>query len=424
MNFTVLKEQVARCADKLEDEKLRDMFVKCFFNTIDTTMQPQDDGSIYLITGDIDAMWLRDSCAQVMQYLLFADVCEDTRRLIKGLVKRQCYYILQDAYANSFNIGYNNRGHRGDECEHSGIVWERKFELDSLCYPIFLACKYFEKTGDAEIFTGNFLPAVARAIEVFEIEQHHGSRSDYYHFRPCEAPEFSVPNQGRGDKCNEESGLIWSGYRPSDDPCRYGFFIPGNMFVVSVMRSLISLMDRGLIDDGLRERAARLERTVTSGIEKYGVTQLEGYGKIYVYETDGLGNYHLMDDANVPSLLSIPYIGFGKIDDELYQNTRKFLLSDRNPFCFSGSVISGIGSPHTPKDYVWPISVIVQALTSLQENEVQDCIKMLLQSDNGTGYMHEGIHKDDASQFTRSWFAWANSLFAYLIATKLLGVSA
>lgn len=414
--YPALYAKINAFAERIEDEGLRATFVQCSLNTLATTVRT-DGSDVYLITGDIDAMWLRDSSAQVLQYLEIAPETEDVKRLISGLLKRQMRCIIADPYANAFNFKPDGNGHSEDECdEKNPLVFERKFELDSLCYPIFLASRYYDYTGDDEVFDEEFFTAAERIVGVFETEQDHHGRSHYFHYRPTETPEFSVPNGGKGGPC-AVNGLIWSGYRPSDDPCIYGYFIPGNIFASVAMHSLGGIAaSRG--KSRLAARALALSVTVEEAVKKYGIIEHEKYGRMYAYETDGLGNYNLMDDANVPSLLGLPYLGWCAVDDEIYLNTRRFALSDDNPYFFRGNSITGIGSPHTLPRYVWPISLMMEGLTTDNGGRINEIVQLLCGTTDGTGYMHESIFADDPSVYTRPWFAWANSLFAYFIIKK------
>ncbi len=122
-----------------------------------------------------------------------------------------------------------------------------------------------------------------------------------------------------------------------------------------------------------------------------------------------------MDDANVPSLLAMPYLNSISVNDPIYQNTRRFVWSPDNPFFFRGKAGEGIGGPHIGYDMVWPMSLIMRAFTSRDNGELRQCMKMLRDNDGGTGFMHEAFHKDNADKFTRKWFAWANTLFGELI---------
>lgn len=416
LDFSNLREKIEMFYNKINNPKLKKMFVNCFFNTLDTTVEFMDDGSVYIITGDIDAMWLRDSSAQVMQYMDYVSEIPSVKSLIKGLIKRQMYYINCDPYANAFNREHNNRGFK-DECKQNAIVWERKFELDSLCYPIFLSINYYNRTLDKSIFDDNFNKAVATILEVFKTEQKHSELSDYYHYRPDEDDSLSVPNRGRGGDCGY-TGMIWSGYRASDDPQIYGYSIPENMFVSLTLENIKKIYTDIVENADYVSLADSLKADVDKGLNDYGRVIHPVYGEIYAYETDGMGNYNLMDDANVPSLLSLPYINYCDINDKVYLNTRKFILSYDNPYYYEGKIISGVGSPHTPSGYVWPLSVIMRALTSDDYEEINAAVDTLLSSDNNTCFIHEGIHKDNGGEYTRDWFAWANSLFSYMILKK------
>ena len=411
--FADLDKALAETLGAIKDDTLRETFRKCFYNTIRTTAFLEEDGSVFLLTGDIPAMWLRDSAAQVMQYLFFADKCESVRKFIKGVFRKQLEYILIDPYANAFNREANGNGHIDDLPVPLPEVWERKFELDSLCYPFFLACKYYEKTMDADIFNGNFLKAFDLVMEVFRKEQHHAALSDYYHdsVYPPKSEKFILHGTPVKDV-----GLVWSGYRPSDDRCDYGFYLPGNMFIVSVLCKLEKVFRERC--DAAREKAcASLYGEIREAVEKYGIVTRDGK-LIYALETDGMGNYNMMDDANIPNLISLPYLEYPFLNEEVYANTRAFTLDKGNPYYFEGSAISGVGSPHTPTNYVWPLSLIMEALTSDDADLIRARVRMLIRSTGGTGYMHEAVFKDDDTVYTRPWFAWANSLFAYLVLTK------
>ena len=396
----------------IESDVLKKTFDKCFFNTIHTTTFFDKDESVFVLTGDIPAMWLRDSAAQVMQYLFFAKKCEEVRALIKGVLKRQFTYLLIDPYANAFNRAENGHGHAHDLPKQSPWVWERKFEIDSMCYPFFLAARYYDETQDDSIFDELFLQAFDEMMKIFAIEQDHAAKSEYYH---------EIPTRNASHWCGKGTpvsggGLVWSGYRPSDDKCSYGYYIPGNMFLCSVLFMLAPIFEK----KGDESRAALCRDFITvlkKEIEEKGVTEIDGK-KIYALETDGLGSFNIMDDANIPNLLAIPYYRYPFTDEEIYKNTRAFILSEKNPYYFKGKCLTGVGSPHTPKNYVWPLSLIIQALTTDDEDEVRSLVDMIVANTDGTGYIHEGVDKDDPSVYTRPWFAWANSLFAYLILAK------
>lgn len=412
--YAQMRRRVAEFARTIADEKVRTMFEKCFFSSLDTATETLSDGSIFMLTGDIPAMWLRDSSVQVTGYLPYCNVDGDVKRLIKGLLKRQFYYIALDPYANAFNRDPNGRGHKDDLTDYdSPWVWERKFEIDSLCYPLWLAQQYAETTGDYSVYDEGFRTALSKILDTFETEQFHTEKSQYVHSRPL-YPQFpTLQNGGKGTPVGY-TGLIWNGYRPSDDVCDYGYLVPSNMFATVVL----GWLEKHAAQTGTQretERIARINLRVKEGLEQYAVTDHPEFGKIYVYETDGLGNVNLMDDANVPSLLSLPYLGYCSKDDPIYRNTRRFLLSKHNPYYFSGKAASGVGSPHTPDRYIWHIGIVMQLLTSADKEERRKCFETLVATDADCLVMHEGFHCDDPKEFTRPWFCWANTLFALAV---------
>lgn len=401
---------VDEVCEKLEQRPvLAGMFRQCFVNTLETTTQLEEDGTTYVITGDIPAMWLRDSSAQVHHYLPFAGEDADVRRIIAGLIKRQMVCIALDPYANAFNREDNGHCYRKDSEDQSPWVWERKYEVDSLCYPFQLAYLYWKETGETGIFDDAFLKAVHTVLALWKTEQHH-ENSPYSFTRN----ERELYEGGKGTPV-DYTGMTWSGFRPSDDPCSYGYLIPSNMFAVVVLGYLGEIVSTVYGDPDLAARIEELKTEIDRGIRTYGVYEHPQYGKIYAYETDGRGNYNLMDDANVPSLLSIPYIGYAPADDELYQNTRRFILSRDNPYYAEGAYAKGIGSPHTPAGRIWHIALAMQALTADNDAEVESLLTMLENTHAGTGFMHESVDPNDPAQYSRPWFAWANSLFGELV---------
>lgn len=399
-----------------EQPKLRRVFLNCFPNTLQTTTKLHEDGTSYIFTGDIPAMWLRDSSAQVRQYLLLAKDDADVRRIIAGLVRKQLTYIQIDPYANAFNeveLPLEEIHHR-DLTKLNGWVWERKYEIDSLCYPIQLSYLYWKSTGDTSLFDGEFKTVAHIIMDLWTTEQRHAEHSPYRFERMDCRKTDTLKNHGLGMPVNY-TGMTWSAFRPSDDANTYGYLIPANMFAVVVLRYLTEIAQDVYGDTPLAAKAAQLAEEIDDGIQTYGVVHHPKYGRIYAYETDGYGNYNLMDDANVPSLLAIPYLGYTTADDPIYQNTRRFILSEDNPYYFAGEKARGIGSPHTPHRYIWHIGLSMQALTAVDPQETQELIELILSTDADCDYMHEGFDADDPHQFTREWFAWANSLFAELI---------
>jgi uncharacterized protein len=406
-----MQQLIEKVADSLPQfPRLPKMFADTFSNTFTTTLQPQKDGSVFVITGDIPAMWLRDSAAQVKPYLHLAKTDGRFADLIANVVKRQVKCVLLDPYANAFNETANGRCHNKDKTEMSPWVWERKYELDSVCAPLELAHALYKTTGQTNHLDQSFQQAARVIIETVTTEQRHANSP--YSFERFEGPPSdTLTNNGRGNLVTY-TGMSWSGFRPSDDACKYNYLVPSNMLAVVALKHLSELP---LNAPDIKTKALALAQTIRTGIEAHGKVKHPFFGDIYAYETDGVGNYNLMDDANVPSLLSAPYLGYCTKDDPVYKATRAFVLSKENPYYHEGKAAKGIGSPHTPDEYIWPIALCMQGLTSDSRTEQLELLGTLLNTDASTGLMHESFHKDDPGQFTRPWFAWANSLFAEFV---------
>ena len=407
--------EAANKLSKIRPE-LVESFKQCFPNTLDTTVEVLEDGTTFIITGDIPAMWLRDSSAQIRPYVKLAAKDAELAAMFKGAINRQAMYLTIDPYANAFNKEANGHGHQTDRTEMGPWIWERKYELDSLCYPVQLCKDYYDATGDAAVFTKTVHEMLHKIVDTMLIEQNHESQSPYtFEREDILLPSDTLPFQGKGTKVNY-TGMIWSAFRPSDDACKYGYLIPANMFAAVVLGHIAEFAEKIYNDELLFKKALQLKKDVEFGIETYGIVDHPRHGRIYAYETDGFGNYNLMDDANVPSLLSIPYLGYRPLDDEMYKRTRAFVLSSDNPHYHEGRFARGVGSPHTPLGYVWHIGLIVQGLTSTDAAEKDAIVDMLAQTTAGTGYMHESFDPDQPEIFTRVWFAWANSLFGQFLA--------
>ena len=392
------------------DEHMRRTFENCYVSTAKTTTKFLENGEAYVFTGDIAAMWLRDSSAQVVHYLPFLKEYPILKDMVKGLIARQAKYIHIDPYANAFNEEANGNCWEKDITEYNPWNWERKYEIDSLCYPVWLMEQYVKNTGEADIFTPEVKTAFRDILDVWKREQHH-EESAYSFIRVNCPPSDTLSCEGKGEPVGY-TGMTWSGFRPSDDACKYGYLIPSNMFASVVLGYMEKFLREQYQDEAMAEEAAALKTQIEEGIQKYGVVEDEVYGKMYAYETDGLGNYNLMDDANVPSLLSLPWLAYCDKDDPIYKNTRDFVLSKKNPYYYEGSCAKGIGSPHTPDQYIWHIALTMQGLTSDDSQEREELLKTLLATDAGCEVMHEGFHCEKPEAFTREWFAWANSLFA------------
>ena len=404
--------------NQIEDKELSWMFENCYPNTIDTTVDYEIiDGKpdTFIITGDIDAMWLRDSTAQVWPYLPLIKKDKKIKNLIKGLINRQAKCVIRDPYANSFYKDLSKvSAHNKDVPTPIAGVHEQKWEVDSLCYVIRLSYHYYKLTGDNSIFDEIWIKSSKLIYDTFLTEQRKDGKSPYRFIRNgtamVDAPVFS--GTGRPFRPN---GMICSMFRPSDDATMYPFLIPSNIFASISMQQLSEIYSDEKIDLIFSKKCMSMSIEIDDAVKKYSIKEHLNFGKIYSYEIDGFGNNLYMDDANVPSLMSLAYLDSKFINDKVYQNTRKFLLSDNNPYFLKGQAAEGQASPHTGKDKIWPMGIILRAMTSNNDQEIIKCLKMLVNTHAGTGFMHEAFDKDDPSNYFRSWFAWANTLFGELI---------
>ncbi len=415
-----VQEFVSQIKKELEkrDLPVGELFERCFKSTLDTTVQMKEDGSVFIVTGDIPAMWLRDSSCQVKPYLCLAGREPQIADMIAGVILRQISCILIDPYANAFNETANGNGWQTDLTKMHPHIWERKYEIDSLCFPMELSYLYWKNTGRTDIFTDEFLQAARSIVTVFRTEQDHENSSDYlFERRDCIYTD-TLSRNGKGALVKPHTGLIWSGFRPSDDSCVYGYLIPSNMFAAVILEYISQIAREIYKDFEFAEEAAAFSKSVREAVTQHAVIPMDEkrFDKpFYAYEVDGYGEYLIMDDANLPSLLAMPHFGYCDADDELYLNTKEMMLGEANPYYFSGKYAAGIGSPHTREDYVWHLSMGVQGLTAAGDQEKRHYIECMAATDGGTGWMHESLHVNDPAKFTRESFLWANAIFAELV---------
>jgi meiotically up-regulated gene 157 (Mug157) protein len=420
-----VEEFIVEVSEGICDPDIRKMFERCFPNTLDTTVYYEEkDGKYdsYVVTGDIPAMWLRDSTNQVWPYLKLVNRDEKLKKLFKGLIRRQAHSILIDPYANAFNdqqISHQSRGKwwERNKSWHEG-VWERKWELDSLAAFLRISAGYWYETKDLSPFDTEWLQAYDAVMKVVNVEMKtmtYKTADTMYHFygRTGEGhPAIRMEGYGYpGKSC----GLVRTAFRPSDDESVFPYLIPANAMMLVELRKVAGLL-KELNMHHMSFAALEMANTLEEGIREYGVVEHENFGKILAYEVDGFGSHYLMDDPNVPSLLSLPYLDFCPIEDELYQNTRKFILSSHNPYYAKGVVAEGLTSPHTGVlSHFWPMATIMRALTTHDEEEIIHCLKTLKKTDAQTYFMHESVNVNDPKDYTRSWFSWANSLFGEMV---------
>jgi uncharacterized protein len=419
-NSPAIEAAIVTMRKKIGDPMLAAMFERCFPNTLDTTVYPDVvDGKpdTFVVTGDIDALWLRDSAAQVWPYLRFAKQDAKLCTLIEGLVRRHARMVLIDPYANAFTRTASDPAlpwavH--DKTEMVRGVAERKWEIDSLCYVVRLAHGYWKASGETDVFDAQWKAAAYKIVETFREQQRTSGPGPYSFQRMSMAPSDTLPLSGFGNPARPV-GMIYSMFRPSDDACIYPFLVPSNLFAVQALGQLKEIASQVLGDSKLAASCEELSGQIQAALRQYGLCQHQQYGAIWAYEVDGYGNVLMMDDANAPSLLSLPYLGACDARDPIYQRTRQFALSGANPYFFKGTAAEGLGGPHIGLEQIWPLGITLRALTSSDDAEIVTCLRWLRNTTGGTGFMHESFDANNPNQFTRSWFAWANTLFGELI---------
>ena len=417
-----VEQLIVEVCGKIADPRLATLFANCFPNPLDTTIEVgrfEGKPDTVVITGDIPAMWLRDAAAQVWPYLPLAAKDDALRELLEGVIRRETRCLLIDPYANAFMADPDApplSWSVHDKTVMKRGVGERKYEIDSLCYPIRLAHGYWKQTGDTRPFDAQWKDAMKLVVATMRVQQRKHGLGPYSFQRASEHVTDTLSHDGYGSPM-KPVGLIVSGFRPSDDACVYPFLVPSNLFAVTSLRQLAEMSSAILHDYALANDALALATEVETALLQYAIAK-RPEGTIWAYEVDGLGHQLLMDDANVPSLLALPYLESSP-DAQIYERTRAFVWSEQNPWFFKGSAGEGIGGPHEGANMIWPMSQVVYALTAGQGpgsgGEIHRMLAMLEGSAAGTGFMHESYDKNDVKKFTRPWFAWANSLFGELI---------
>lgn len=366
---------------RMRDPDLARLFENAFPSTTDTTVKFHTDGSTkykrkesgrsalddgawegpqsFIITGDIIAEWLRDSCNQLTPYLGLAKKDKAVHNLILGAVNTQSEYVIQSPYCNAFQpppiaglkVSYNGQDDIVHPAYEPSVVFECKYELDSLGHFLTLANNFYEATGSLEFVHSRWLLALDMLLEVldqqskptFDPDTGRYRRNMYTFKRQAWVGTETLNLDGVGNPLNNGTGLIRSAFRPSDDATILPFFIPANaMMAVELKRTAVIL--KAASEHDLAHRVEDWSKQITAGIWAHGVVEHAKFGRVFAYEVDGYGSSILMDDANYPSLLALPLMGFVAPDDPVYQNTRKMLLSrTSNPYYIQGSDFQGIG---------------------------------------------------------------------------------
>ena len=415
--------QLKEAVGKQNVSELAALCGRVLYNTLShSTIAHGIDDWVFVSTGDIQEMWIRDSAVQISVYFPRLRRHPAMRRLVEGAIKTAAYFTIQDPYGNSFfpqwrqteDLPFVER-----QLGRGGWVGTRNYELDSGAYFINLLWNYYaSEVRKPDVFLSQtiIMDAVSVLVDTWTVEQHHEDQSMYRY--------AELPREGKGKETGY-TGLTWTGFRPSDDQTIYPYSIPSNIYAAGALQKVVELNSRIWKDDDLAKRATKLLEGVESGIRKYGVVKVENGVQVYAYEVNGLGDAVTdLDDANIPSLLSIPLLGWTGYDPDIYQNTRKRLLDPKtNTYYFRGATIEGIGSPHTGPSMTWSLSVVVRALTAGPENveEAAEQLRMLLRMQCGTGAMHESVNVDRPEHCTRQVFQWANAAAVTAI-EGLLGV--
>jgi len=393
------------------------LFETALPNTLDTTVVSVGGSDArpdtFVVTGDIDAMWLRDSMAQVWPYLGSVRDDAELDRLIRGVVHRQSDQILLDPYANAFLAEDGTPSDwAGDETAMLPGVHERKWEPDSLLAFCRLSAGYWNASRSVRPFDRAWRGALESVLRTVRTEQRRDGTSPYRFHRPDGDPTDDVPNSGLGAP-SSPNGMVHGAFRPSDDASELPLNVPVNLGLAAALDAVAPLATAVDVPQHAAEAGA-IAAEIRAGVARDGVVS-DGSGTFLAYEVDGRGGHLLMDDANVPSLLSLPYLGVCRPMDPIYGATRRWLLSPANPWMFRGRVGEGVGSPHTGPRRVWPIAVAMRGLTATSDEERLAAVRLLGASHAGTYLAHESFDPDDPLQFTRPWFAWANSLVGELL---------
>ncbi|UFU03592.1 glycoside hydrolase family 125 protein [Ruania suaedae] len=380
--------------------------------TLRETITIDGDG-VFVITGDIPAMWLRDSTTQLLPYLRMVGGCAPLADLVAGVLQRQFRQLDHDPYANAFNRTASGAHYEPADLNDDPWVWEQKYEVDSLAFPLQLAHRFWRLTGRTDHLDERARRVAATVMDQLTREQRHPELSPYRFERPGAIATETLPDGGLGSPVGY-TGMTWSGFRPSDDACTFGYNVPANLTAAQALLGFAEVAEEVWSEAALAARARSLAGELTAGVAEHGTVEHPRHGRVYAYEVDGLGGVLLMDDANMPSLLSLPMLAPDVLDPQIYRATRALVLSTDNPWYFAGAAGAGIGSPHTGPDRIWPIALAVQGLTSTDPAEQRELLELIVRTDAGTGHVHESFHRDDPAVFSRPWFSWADSMFCEL----------
>lgn len=438
-----LENTLTRLNSSITDPDLFRLFENAFPNTLDTAIKWKgyaanntDEELTFIITGDINAMWLRDSSNQMQSYLPLLNnsaANNSIASLYRGVINLQARYLLTSPFCNSFQPPVESGIPPADNSAASddvvvppynnASVFECKYELDSLAAFLEISTNYYAGTNDLAFFSKyqwvqavEAVLSVARAMMTSTYAANGSVNTSPYSFtRMTDRASETLENDGIGNPVQSGTGLVRSAFRPSDDATIFQFLIPANMMFSRYLNSSAQIMNAIPGQTDLANEMSALASSLHSSISDHGITSNSRYGNIYAYEVDGYGSQNLMDDANIPSLLSAPFLGYLDEEDEVYQNTRKFILSASNPYYMQGPVINSVGGPHDGPGYAWPMASIVRIFTTDNDTEITNALQEILSSTDRLGLIHESINTRNQSDWTRQWFSWANGLFGQMV---------
>jgi meiotically up-regulated gene 157 (Mug157) protein len=386
----------------------------------------------FVITGDIEAMWLRDSANQLQSYTSVLRASKEKgslASLFRGAINLQARYILGDPFCNAFQAPVESGIFRRSSANSDTIappydymaVFSCQWELDSVASFLQLSADYARMTGDIAFFgKHSWVAAVQKVLEITQ-SMTVGSYDDagnWQHtpYTYC-APYGGTPiNECNGSPHRGGLGLVRSFQRPSDDSCIYQYLIPSNMMYSVALAAAAPIMAAVQPPTAnLTSWMQAMSASIRAGIEAHAVLPDAKYGPIYAYEIDGYGSAISMDDPNLPSLLSAPFLNYTSRHSPVYAATRARILSRDNPYYAWGPVISGVGSMHTLPGRAWPMANIMAILTSEDDEEIARHLQWVLQSTDGYGLVHESVHAHSAGVWSRQWFSWANGLFGQAV---------
>lgn len=389
------------------------LFGNCFANALDNNVAPTTRGGrpdTFVRLGSLEAMSLRDSTIQVWPYLALVTRDAALRQLVAGVINRQTQCILLDPYANAFYADQTQVGEwQHDRTTVRAGVQEHKWGLDSLCHPIRLGYHYWKITGDEQPFDKQWREAIRLTVHTFREQQRQAGPGPYHFQRPTADALDTQALAGYGYPARP-GGLIASAFRPSGAATLLPFHVPGNFFAVASLRqAALMLYDIAHELAGYNELMA-LADEIGVALRQQALFTHPELGPVYAGEVDGYGGRAVFDEATVPSLLSLPYLGARPLNDPIYQQTRRLSLSPANPFFYQGQAAAGTGSPCTGPGQLWPAGLALRGLTSLDDAEIRACVQALTAAQAGTGYLPQSFQQDDFRRAAHPQSAEANAL--------------